>query len=55
VELCSLTRPTHARAVLTPQFSIHKVYPFSAEGVAQSQMDIASRTTTGKLLIHVSD
>ncbi|GFZ46360.1 hypothetical protein JCM24511_04607 [Saitozyma sp. JCM 24511] len=37
------------------KFSIHKVYPFSAEGVAQSQMDIASRTTTGKLLIHVSD
>ncbi|KAK4684070.1 NADPH:quinone reductase, partial [Tremellales sp. Uapishka_1] len=32
----------------------HKVYDFTAEQVAQSQIDIASRGTTGKLLIHVS-
>lgn len=35
------------------QLSIHKVYPFTAEGVAESQKDIASRSTTGKLLIKV--
>jgi NADPH2:quinone reductase len=38
-----------------PQFSIYKVYPFTAEGVAQTQLDITSRSTTGKLIIHVSD
>ncbi|GFZ44358.1 hypothetical protein JCM24511_02080 [Saitozyma sp. JCM 24511] len=37
------------------KFSIHKVYPFTVEGVAQSQRDMASRGTTGKLLIHVSE
>lgn len=40
---------------LTTQFTIHKEYPFTAEGVSQSQIDIVSRGTTGKLLIHVSD
>lgn len=40
---------------LIKQFSIHKVYPFTTEGVAQSQIDIQSRATTGKLLIKVSD
>ncbi|RSH80798.1 hypothetical protein EHS25_006967 [Saitozyma podzolica] len=37
------------------KFSIYKVYPFTAEGVAQTQLDITSRSTTGKLIIHVSD
>jgi NADPH2:quinone reductase len=37
------------------QFSIHKVYPFTAAGVAESQKDITSRGTTGKLLIKVAD
>lgn len=37
------------------QFSIHKVYPFTVEGVAQSQTDITSRGTTGKLLIKVAE
>lgn len=32
---------------------IHKEYPFSAEGVRQSQIDITSRGTAGKLLINV--
>lgn len=36
------------------KFAVHKVYPFSAEGVKQSQIDISSRGTTGKLLIQVS-
>ncbi|RSH95745.1 hypothetical protein EHS25_000837 [Saitozyma podzolica] len=35
--------------------SIHKVYPFTVEGVAQSQLDITSRNTTGKLVIHVAN
>lgn len=37
------------------QLSIHKIYPFTAEGVAESQKDIASRSTTGKLLIKVAE
>lgn len=37
------------------QFTIHKEYPFTAEGVSQSQIDISSRGTVGKLLIKVSD
>ena len=32
---------------------IHKEYPFSAEGVRQSQIDITSRGTIGKLLISI--
>jgi len=32
---------------------IHKEYPFSAEGVGQSQIDITSRGTIGKLLISI--
>ncbi|CEH15471.1 nad-binding protein [Ceraceosorus bombacis] len=32
---------------------VHKEYPFSAEGVQQTQKDITSRATTGKLLIKV--
>ncbi|KAF8313079.1 NAD(P)-binding protein [Clavulina sp. PMI_390] len=31
---------------------IHKEYPFSADGVRQSQIDITGRGTTGKLLIN---
>lgn len=34
--------------------SIYKVYPFSAEGIRQTQIDITSRKTIGKLLVHVS-
>lgn len=37
------------------KLSIHKIYPFTAEGVAESQKDIASRSTTGKLLIKVAE
>jgi NADPH2:quinone reductase len=37
------------------QYAVHKVYPFTAEGVAQTQIDMSSRGTTGKLLVHVSD
>ncbi|KAL1411184.1 NADPH:quinone reductase [Vanrija albida] len=36
------------------KFAVHKVYPFSEEGVRQTQVDISSRGTTGKLLIQVS-
>jgi hypothetical protein len=32
---------------------IHKEYPFSAEGVAQSQIDITGRGTIGKLLVKI--
>ncbi len=32
---------------------VHKEYPFSADGIKQSQVDITSRGTTGKLLIKV--
>jgi len=34
--------------------TIGKEYPFTAEGVAQTQIDITSRGTIGKLVIHVS-
>jgi NADPH2:quinone reductase len=37
------------------QFTIGKEYPFTAEGVSQSQIDISSRGTVGKLLIKVSE
>lgn len=33
---------------------IHKEYPFTAEGVRQSQIDITGRGTIGKLLINVA-
>ena len=36
------------------QFYIHKTYPFTAEAVAQAQTDIASRGTTGKLVVEIS-
>lgn len=36
------------------KFRVHKVYPFTEEGVRQTQIDITGRGTTGKLLIHVS-
>ena len=32
---------------------IDKEYPFTAEGVRQSQLDMKSRATTGKLLINI--
>jgi NADPH2:quinone reductase len=32
---------------------IHNEYPFSAEGVRQSQIDITGRGTVGKLLISI--
>ncbi|WWD15729.1 hypothetical protein CI109_100151 [Kwoniella shandongensis] len=37
------------------KFAVHKEYELTAEDVAQAQKDIASRGTTGKLLVHVSD
>lgn len=33
---------------------IYKEYPFTAEGVRQSQIDITGRGTIGKLLINVA-
>ncbi|KDN43188.1 GroES-like protein [Tilletiaria anomala UBC 951] len=36
------------------KLSVHKDYSFSAEGIKQSQIDITSRGTTGKLLIKIS-
>ncbi|KAK1924668.1 hypothetical protein DB88DRAFT_486367 [Papiliotrema laurentii] len=36
------------------KITIHKVYGFSAEEVAQAQTDIASRSTIGKLVIKVA-
>lgn len=35
------------------KFAVHKVYPFTEEGVRQTQIDITGRGTTGKLLIQV--
>ncbi|RSH83205.1 uncharacterized protein EHS24_006869 [Apiotrichum porosum] len=35
------------------KFAVHKVYPFTQDGVRQTQIDISGRGTTGKLLIHV--
>jgi len=37
------------------KFTVHKVYNFTGEDVAQSQRDISGRGTTGKLLIKVSE
>ena len=36
------------------KLKVHKEYPFSAEGIRQSQVDITGRGTTGKLLIKVA-
>lgn len=36
------------------KFVVHKTYGFTAEEIAQSQKDIASRGTTGKLIIKVA-
>lgn len=36
------------------KFEIHKEYPFTSEGVRQTQVDIQSRGTTGKLLIKIA-
>lgn len=35
------------------KFAVHKVYPFTEDGVRQTQIDITGRGTTGKLLIQV--
>jgi len=37
----------------TIKLNIHKVYPFTAEGVQQTQHDITSRNTTGKMVVNV--
>ena len=37
------------------QVIIHKIYPFTAEGVQQSQTDITGRGTVGKLLVGVDE
>ena len=37
------------------KINIHKEYPFTADGVKQTQRDITGRSTTGKLVIKVSD
>jgi len=34
---------------------IHQEYPFSAEGVAQAQIDLTGRGTSGKLLVKIAD
>jgi len=39
----------------TFKINIHKEYPFTAEGVADSQKDLADRSTTGKLVIKVAE
>ena len=39
----------------TIKVNLHKVYPFTAEGVRQTQIDITGRDTTGKLVVKVSD
>lgn len=33
---------------------IHKEYPFTAEGVKQTQIDLTSRGTIGKLILKVA-
>lgn len=35
------------------KFAVHKVYPFTEDGVRQTQIDITGRGTTGKLLVQV--
>ena len=39
----------------TVKINIHHVYPFTAEGVQQSQRDLTGGKTVGKLLIKISD
>ncbi|KLO09266.1 NAD-binding protein [Schizopora paradoxa] len=39
----------------TVKINVHKVYPFTAEGAKQTQIDITGRGTTGKLVIQVSE
>jgi NADPH:quinone reductase-like Zn-dependent oxidoreductase len=39
----------------TLEINIHKEYPFTAEGVANSHTDLTGRSTTGKLVIKVAD
>jgi len=35
--------------------AITKEYPFTAEGVGQAHIDLASRKTTGKLVIKIAE
>ena len=37
------------------QVKVHQIYPFTAEGVQQSQRDITGRGTVGKLIIAVDE
>ena len=37
------------------EINIHKEYPFTAEGVADSQNDLTGRSTLGKLVIKVAE
>lgn len=39
----------------TLKVNIHKEYPFTAEGVVQSQKDLTGGHTTGKLAIKIAD
>lgn len=39
----------------TVKINVHTVYPFTAEGVQQSQRDLTGGKTTGKLVIKVAD
>lgn len=39
----------------TVKINVHKVYPFTAEGVKQTQRDLTGGLTTGKLVIKVAD
>ena len=36
------------------KLTIHKEYPFTAEGVKESQKDITGRSTFGKLVIKMA-
>ena len=37
------------------KIKVHKEHPFTAEGVRQSQIDIAGKGTSGKLIIKIAD
>ncbi|KAH8110683.1 NAD-binding protein [Phellopilus nigrolimitatus] len=39
----------------TVKIKIHNEYPFTAEGAKQAQRDITGRSTTGKLVVKISD
>jgi NADPH2:quinone reductase len=39
----------------TFKINVFKEYPFSAEGVQQAHSDLVGRTTTGKLVVKVSE